>query len=516
MAVSRVWRSAGGVTVITLLSRVAGYARDKVMAHCMGASVWSDAFIVAFRIPNMLRGLLAEGALHAAFIPLLAGVKGKRPEEMWAFAARVFYLLTLASGLLTGLGILFAPQIVDLMAHEFRDTEGKFALTVFLTRVMFPYLAFISLAGLMQGVLNVFGRFYLSAATPLFLNGAMVAAGLLLTPWVGDPATAFAIGALAGGFLQFFSQLLLARRLGFSFRWPGRLVSPEVRELLVNLLPGVFALGVYEISQLVGTRFAAASGDAGVTWLYFAYRLVHLVYGGFIVSLFTVLLPALSSLVVQRERFRENLSTGFHLAFFITLPAMTGLAVLSVPIIRLLFEGGRFGPADTPRVAWALVGYAFSLVPYAVTKLLTSAFFAHKDTRLPAWSAAVNLAVFTACCFLLVPAWGHLGVAWATSAGGAAQWIFLGVTVRRHVPEFGHAGFWRDLGLQSLLNLPFAFLLYGAVRALGLFDPQPLPLLAARLAACIIGFVLLYLGAGLALRVRAARLILEMIGLRRR
>jgi putative peptidoglycan lipid II flippase len=167
------------------------------------------------------------------------------------------------------------------------------------------------------------------------------------------------------------------------------------------------------------------------------------------------------------------------MGLFITLPAVAGLSILSVPIIRLLFEGGRFGPEDTPQVAWALVGYAFSLVPYAVTKLLTSAFFAHKDTRLPAWAAAANLAVFTAGCFILVPRWGHLGVAWATSIGGIAQWVFLAATVRRHVPEFAHGGFLRDLSLQALLNLPFAGLLYLAAGALRLHDPQTLTLIAA-------------------------------------
>jgi putative peptidoglycan lipid II flippase len=514
MTTARVWRSAGGVTLITLLSRLAGYLRDKVMAYVMGAGFYSDAFIVAFRIPNMLRGLFAEGALHAAFIPLFSEMRRTRPAEVWHFAARVFYCLTLVTSGVTVLGIVCSPGLVALMAGDF--PPDKAALTVLLNRVMFPYLAFISLAGLLQGILNVLGRFYLSASTPIFLNAAIVACGVGLAPVLGNPAAAFAAGALLGGFLQFFLQLVLAMRLGFSLALPRPFWAPEVGQLLRALLPGVFALGVYEISQLVGTRFAASAGDASVTYLYYSYRLVHLVYGGFIVSLFTVLLPALSESVADRPKFNAGLASGFHAGLFITLPAVTGLSILSVPIIRLLFEGGRFTPEDTPRVAWALVGYAFSLVPYAVTKLLTAAFFAHKDTRLPAWAAAVNLGVFTLGCFLLVPRWGHLGVAWATSLGGFAQWGFLAALLRRHVPEYDHGGFLRDLALQSAINLPFAVLLYAAAKGLGLFGPMAVLPLVLRLAACIGGFAALYLGTGLALRVRAAGHILEMAGLRKR
>ncbi len=513
---ARVWRSAGGVTLITLLSRVAGYLRDKVMAYLMGASVWSDAFIVAFRIPNMLRGLLAEGALHAAFIPLFSEVRRTRPQELWNFAARVFFLLTLAASGLVCLGILFSPQIVDLMARDFAATPGKTELTVFLNRVMFPYLAFISLAGLLQGILNVLGRFYLSAATPLFLNAAIVACGLLLTPWVGNPATAFAVGALAGGFLQFSTQLGLVLKLGFCFSPPRPLWTPEVGELLRKLTPGVFALGVYEISQLIGTRFAASAGDASVTYLYYSYTLVRLVHGGFIVSLFTVLLPTLSSLVEDKPKFHESLSEGFHLGFFITLPAAAGLAVLSVPIIRLLFEGGRFTAEDTPQVAWALVAYAVSLVPYSASKLLNSAYFAHKNTRLPAWAAFWDLCVFAAACFALVPSLRHLGVAWATTLGGLVQFLFLFLRTGRHLPEFDRPAFCRDFLALLTFNLPFAGLLGLGAWALRLGEPQGLALLGAKLAGIIVFFLAAYLAAGTLLRVRAARLILDIAGGRKR
>ena len=516
MGSSRVWRAAGGVTLITFASRVAGYLRDKVMAYVMGAGMFSDAFIVAFRIPNMLRGLLAEGALHASFIPLFTEIKRTRPDELWNFAARIFYLLTfIASGLVL-LGVLFSPGIVELMARDFGAVPGKLELTVFLNRVMFPYLAFISLAGLLQGILNVFGRFYLSAATPIALNAAIVAFGMALTPVFGNPATAFAVGALVGGALQFGMQLALALKLGFSFRFPRPLWTPEVGELLRKITPGIFALGVYEISQFIGTRFAASAGDASVTYLYYSYRLVHLVYGGFIVSLFTVLLPTLSSLVADKPRFHSNLSIGFHIGFFITLPAVSGLSILSIPIIRILFEGGRFTPADTPQVAWALVGYSFSLIPYAVTKILISAYFAQKNTRLPAWGALYDLICFCIACFILVPSIGHLGVAWATTLGGLVQFFFLFALTGRHLPEFSRSAFLRDFGTILLLNLPFAGLLFLAARGLGVIDPQPLPLLGIKVIACMAGFVILYFAAGLLLRVRAARLILEMIGVRRR
>jgi putative peptidoglycan lipid II flippase len=511
MISNKVWRSAGGIAVITVLSRVTGYIRDKVMAYLMGAGMYSDAFIVAYRVPNMLRGLLAEGALHASFIPLFSEIKRTKPHELWAFAARVFYLLTfIASGLVV-LGILFSPQIVGLMARDFGATPGKLELTSFLNRVMFPYLAFISLAGLLQGILNVFGRFYLAAATPMFLNAATVAGGVCLAPFFENPATPFAIGAVAGGFLQFFSQLVLALKLGFTFQFPKHLWTPEVGELLRKLTPGIFALGVYEISQFIGTRFAASAGDAAVTYLFYSYRLMHFIYGGFIVSLFTVLLPTLSSLVEDKPKFHSNLSTGFQIGFFITLPAVAGMSILSVPVIRLLFEGGRFTAADTPQVAAALVGYSLSLIPYAASKLLISGYFAYKNTRLPAWGAFYDLCIFSAACFVLVPAIGHLGVAWATTLGGMVQFIFLFGIARRHLPEFSRRAFLKDYFSLLAFNIPFAGLLFLGAWGLRLNAPQPLPVLGVKLAALLLAFIALYMSAGLLIKVRAARLILEMI-----
>ena len=511
MSSQKVWRSAAGITVITVLSRVAGYIRDKVMAYLMGAGMYSDAFIVAFRIPNMLRGLLAEGALHASFIPLFSEIKRTRPHELWAFAARVFYLLTFITTGIVLLGLVFSPGIVTLMARDFGATPGKLELTSLLNRVMFPYLAFISLAGLLQGILNVFGRYYLAASTPIFLNAATVACGVGLAPFCKDPATPFAIGTIVGGFLQFFTQLFLAFKLGFSLRFPRGLWTPEVAELLRKLTPGIFALGVYEIAQFIGTRFASSAGEASVTYLFYSYRLVHFIYGGFIVSLFTVLLPTLSALVDDKPKFYANLASGFHMGFFITLPAVSGMAILAHPMIRLLFEGGRFTHADVPKVAWALVGYSFSLIPYAVTKLLISAYFASRNTRLPAWGAFFDLCFFSVACFAMVPSIGHLGVAWATTLGGLVQFLFLFLQTRRYLPGFERGAFLRDAARMFAFNLPLAGLLFLGAWGMRLYSPQPMAMLAAKLAVLITAFLILIMAAGIVFKVRAARQLLEML-----
>ncbi|MEJ5165505.1 MAG: murein biosynthesis integral membrane protein MurJ, partial [Thermoanaerobaculia bacterium] len=418
-----IWKVAGGVTLITFLSRVFGYFRDKVMAYILGASFLSDSFFVAFRIPNMFRGLLAEGALHAAFIPILSEVKREKKEEILRFVSQVLIILTMASTVIVILGIIFSPFLINLMAKEFNQTEGKFELTVLLNRIMFPYLLFISLAGLMQAILNVYSKFYLPASTPIFLSISIIFFGISLTKLGLNPVFSFSTGVLVGGFLQFYLQYRELKKIGIVFSLPKNLISPEVKELFYKILPGVFALGINEINQIIGTRFAAWSGDKSVSFLYYSFRLIHLIYGAVIVSLFTLLLPSLSNDVKDKEKFTGKLKEGMHISTFITIPSILGLFFLSKPIIKLLFEGGRFKAEDTQEVALCLMAYSSSLLPYAHSKILTSAYFAKKDTKTPALSSLVALITFVISCFLLTPKYKHTGVALSTSISAFFQLI---------------------------------------------------------------------------------------------
>ncbi len=455
-----IWRIAGGVTLITFISRITGYLRDKVMAYILGASFLSDAFFVAFRIPNMFRGLLAEGALHASFIPILSEVKREKKEEILKFINQVFFLLTFISSAIVILGIIFSPFIVNLMAREFNLIEGKFSLTVLLNRIMFPYLLFISLAGLLQGILNVYSKFYLSASTPIFLNFSIVFLGISLTKFGLNPVYSFSVGVLVGGFLQFYLQFRELKKIEIKIFFPKSFVSYEVKELFIKILPGIFALGISEINQIIGTRFAAWSGDKSVSYLYYSYRLIHLIYGGIIISLFTLLLPSLSEDVKEREKFLNKLKEGMDITSFITIPSILGLFFLSKPIIFILFQGGRFKFEDTKEVAFCLMAYSFSLLPYAYSKILTSAFFAQKNTKTPAFSGFISLIFFIIFCFLLTPNFKHIGVALATSLSAFFQFFYLLLVSRIEIPDYDFKKFFLNFLKNLLFNLPLMVILY--------------------------------------------------------
>lgn len=506
-----IWRVAGGVTLITFLSRVFGYIRDKVMAYILGASFLSDCFFVAFRIPNMFRGLLAEGALHAAFIPILSEVKREKKDEILRFISQVLIILTMVSTAIVLLGIIFSPFIVSLMAKEFNQTEGKFELTVLLNRIMFPYLLFISLAGLMQAILNVNSKFYLPASTPIFLNISIMFFGIFLTKLGINPVFSFATGVLVGGFLQFYLQFRELKKIGIVFFFPKKLISPEVKELFYKILPGIFALGINEINQIIGTRFAAWSGDRSVSYLYYSFRLIHLIYGAVIVSLFTLLLPSLSNDVQDREKFSGKLKEGMHLSSFITIPSILGLFFLSKPIIKILFEGGRFKPEDTQEVALCLMAYSFSLLPYAHSKILTSAYFAKKDTKNPALSSLVALVTFVIFCFLLTHKYKHTGIALANSLSAFFQLFYLLLLSKKVIPEFEKGNFFKDTFKLFLFNIPFLILLYFSSIFLFRNMAQGFLLLLAKLLLIISVTILLYFLAGYFFKIRGNQLIKNII-----
>lgn len=458
-------RTVGGVAGITFISRITGYARDKVLALILGAGFQSDAFIVAFRIPNMFRALLAEGSLHAAFIPVFTRMdQESREEDLWSFATSFLYSLTFLLTGLTIIGILTAPWIVSLFAREFMQSPNKFELTVLLTRIMFPYIFLISLAGLFQGILNARKKFFIPAATPIFLNLSIILFGVMLMSRWTYPAYGFAVGVLVGGGCQMGIQWMVARKMGLSLlpRFP--LVHPGVFRVFRLMIPGVFALGIYEINQLVATRFAASIGDAAVSYLYYSFRLTHLVYGGFVVALFTVFLPGLAEKTADRDEFRETLTSGLNSGLWVAIPASAGLWMLSAPIIRILFEGGKFSPGDTLQTALALKYYALALPAYALSKLFSSAYFAHHNTRLPAVSAFVSLVVFILSCVMLIPAMSHAGIALASTLGGYGQVVLLLCFLKREGISLHWVGLFREWAVYIISSAIMVLFILGLKR----------------------------------------------------
>lgn len=439
----RLVRSASTITPLTLLSRVTGYVRDKVIASTLGAGMRTDAFFVAFRIPNMLREIIGEGAMSSAVIPVYASVSaGRSEEEARAFLARVAGTFALLLTGITVLGILLSPWLVGLLAGQFHQTPGKFELTVLLNRWIFPYILLVSLSALCQAILNAHHRFAISAAAPIFLNVALIFAALFVSPRLAEPTYGLAGGVLAGGILQIAIQVPQLRRLRAVGRPALGWGDPAVRSVLLLMAPRLFAYGINTVNTVVSTRFAAGLGNASVSHLYYANRLKELVLGGFAVSVATAILPLLSrqALAADREPFKDNLAFALRLIAFVTVPASVGLVVLQVPIVRVLFQGGRFGASDTAATAGALAALAVGLFFFAGVRVLVPAFYALQSTTLPVLAALADAAVFLLLCGILTRPLGLPGIGLAASAAAAVDVaILLAALRRRHGPMRGRA-----------------------------------------------------------------------------
>lgn len=518
-AQGRLVRSASVITLLTLASRLTGYVRDRVIAALFGASAASDVFYTAFRIPNLLRQLVAEGALPGVFIPSYTEKRQKGAvEEARVFAARILSALTMIVSGITVLGIVFSPAIVRLLAKGFASTPGKIPLTIFLTRLMFPYLCFISVAALLQAILNAHGRFAVSAMSPILLNLSIITAAAVLAPRFAEPTVALAIGVLVGGILQMAVQVGPARKLGAIGKWSVRFSDPAVRAVFVLLLPRLFGFGIYAINNALSTRFASVFGDGAVSYLTFGNRVIELVRGGFVISVSTAILPLLArqALGDDSQPFKDTLRFGLRLVAFVTIPWAVGLAALRETVIAALFQGGRFGPEATAATAEALSFYALGLFFISSNSLLVFAHYARKDTRTPVLCAAVDLTVFVSVSLALRP-WGVASVAFATSCGAAANFVLLLSMLRRREGRLGGRELFASLG-RVIVSAGVMALLVGRAAAWTLATHPPrtagtrlLFLVAATLAGMIV-----YLSVALLLRSSEPREFVRLLTQRRR
>ena len=507
-------RSASAITPLTLVSRVTGYLREKVVALLFGASARTDAFIVAWRIPNMLRDIVGEGAMSSAFIPVYTQVSATRSEEeARAFVGRVLGTFAFLLAGITVLGIIFSPVLVNLLAHDFRSRPWQFHLAVSLNRWIFPYIFLVSIAALFQGVLNAHHRFAVPAAAPIFMNLGFLAGTILLAPRLAEPSYALAAGVLLGGLLQMAVQWPQLARLKAVGRPALGWRDPAVRSVLLLMAPRLFAYGINTINMLFATRFATALGTSSLSRLYFANRLKELVLGGFAVAIATAILPLLSrqTLAADREEFKTTLAFAIRLIAFVTLPATVGLIVLRFPILRVLLEGGRFRREDTHATADVLATISAGLFFFAVVRVVVPAFYALKDTRVPVLAALADCGVFIASCFLLVPRLGLPGIGLAASIAAAVNVAILLWILRRREGRLRG----REI-LGSLMRITAAALVMGgALAALtGFVD-----LTSLRLAPAAVGlFAAILLGAGIywaaarALRAPEAAELLRIAG----
>src|SRR5712671_509366 len=352
------------VSGFTLVSRILGYARDFVIARAFGAGLYTDAFFVAFRIPNLLRRLFAEGAFSQAFVPVLAEHKNRLPpEETRRLIDGVATALFLALVVTAALGVAISPVIVYLSAPGFAADPAKFELTVQMLRICFPYIAFISLVALAAGVLNTWNRFAVPAITPALLNVAFIVAAVFLAKYFDPPIVALAWAVFAGGLLQLAFQVPFLLRLGLLPRWRLDFSHPGVRRVLKIMLPATFGVSVSQVSLLINTIFASFLVSGSVSWLYYADRLMALPAGMLGVALGTILLPSLSKYHADADHaeYARLLDWGLRMTVLLAVPSAAALAVIALPLIAALFHYGRFTAADAFLVRDALVAYSIGL-----------------------------------------------------------------------------------------------------------------------------------------------------------
>jgi putative peptidoglycan lipid II flippase len=417
-------RAAGVVGFYTLLSRILGLARDMVVAAFFGSGMVADAFFVAFRIPNLLRRLFAEGSLTISFIPVFTEyLRRKSEREAFDLARTVLALLSVALVAVTALGILLAPWIVRIQAFGFGGAGAKYELTVLLTRITFPYILFISLVAFFMGVLNSLRHFAAPAAAPIFLNLGIIGATVLISPHLHEPIVGVAAGVLIGGFLQVMLQVPWVLKKGLSLlpKWDPH--HPAVRRIGRLMVPAIFGSAVYQLNQFTGTLLASFLPDGSVSWLYYADRLVQFPLGVFAIAISTAALPSLSSQVADRrlDEFGETLTHAMGLIFFIALPSTIGLVLLGKPIIELFFERGAFDAHSTAMTNEALVFYAMGLWAFSGIRVMVSGFYALQDTKTPVKVAFVALLANLLFSLLLMGPLKHGGLALALSLASALQ-----------------------------------------------------------------------------------------------
>ncbi len=439
-------RALATVSSLTMVSRVLGYARDFLIARIFGASVATDAFFVAFKIPNLLRRMFAEGAFSQAFVPVLAAHKSRDPEAVKGLIDRVATLLFLALVGAAALGMVLAPLIVHVTAPGFADEPEKFRLTVSMLRITFPYIAFISLVALSAGILNTWNRFSVPAITPALLNVSFIVAALFFAERLETPVYALAWAVFAGGALQLAFQVPFLLRLRLMPRWRLDLSHPGVRRVLLLMAPAAFGVSVSQVSLLINQVFASFLPTGSVSWLYYADRLMELPAGVLGVALGTILLPSLSKYHADANpaEYAKLLDWGLRLTMILAVPSAVALAVLALPLVTSLFHYGRFDAEDARMTQHALVAYSLGLVGMILVKILAPGFYARQDIRTPVKVGIVTLLATQAMNLAFVGPLRHAGLALAIGLGACLNAGALYLLLRRagiFVPQPGWAAF---------------------------------------------------------------------------
>jgi len=459
------------VSSMTLISRVLGFVRDAVIARVFGVGIMTDAFFVAFKIPNLLRRLFAEGAFSQAFVPILAEYKNRQGEQdTRALIDRVATLLTLALVVVTLLGVLAAPWIVGLTAPGFKAQPEKFALTVELLRIVFPYIFFIALTACGGSILNTWSRFAVPAVTPVLLNLSFIFGAVVAAPWFDPPVKALAWAVCLGGLLQLALQIPFLAKIGMLPRFCLDWHDAGVRRVLRQMAPAAFGVSVGQISLVINNIFASFLITGSVSWLYFADRLMEFPSGMLGVALGTILLPSLAKSYADEnlQTYSALLDWGLRLTLLLAIPSAVALAVLSVPLVTTLFYYGAFTANDVTQTCNAVTAYAIGLVGLIAVKVLAPGYYARQDIRTPVKMGLITLVFTQLLNLVLIGDLQHAGLALAISLGATLNALMLLRGLRQrgvYQPQPGWMSFSLKLLIAVMVMAAVLWALMGAPAA---------------------------------------------------
>ncbi len=456
-------RKASVVAGATFASRILGFFRDLIIAFTLGAGPIADAFFVAFRLPNLLRRLFAEGSLTMAFIPVFSKTReSSGDEDAFSLARSVQIWLLIIVGSITILAIIFAAPLTALIAPGFKSTPEVFDVTVSLVRICFPYILFISSVALCMGILNSMNHFFAPAFSPALMNTTLIF--MALAAYFLDYSVAYflAAGVFISGMIQWFFQYPFLRQMGFSWKGSYSLTHPGIFRIGRLMLPSVFGAAVYQINILIGTLLASFLAAGSISYLYYADRLVQFPLGVFAVAISTVALPSLSVMAGAGDMtgFKKTLNTSLSLTLFIALPSSAGLLGLSYPLIEVIFGRGEFSATAVQATSLALIGYSVGLPAFSCVRPLVSAFYALEDTRTPVKIAVVSLLVNIVLGILLMQKLEHFGLALAASISSWVNVLLLGTALRKKTGAWlsEQEKLWKMLGISCVLLLGIKFL----------------------------------------------------------
>jgi len=435
-------KSASVIGLATLISRILGFIRDMVIARLFGVYIYAQAFVIAFRIPNLFRDLVGEGATNAALVPVFSEYNACRSkEDFWELANVVLNLLLVILMTITILGIIFSPLLVRLIAPGFTASPEKLAATITLNRIIFPYILLISLAAYSMGILNSLKHFAIPAFAPCLLNISIIIFALLF----GEGIKGLALGVLVGGFLQLAIQIPVLFKKGFRLKIPKTLNHPGAKVIGKLMLPRLLSSCIYQLNNFVDSIFGSLAfivGEGGVAILYFSYRLIQFPLGVFSNALSQAILPTFSTqtLEASHDKLKHTLSWGLRAVSLVMLPASVAFMVLGKLIVATLFGGGRFDGYSVNLTADALFFYSLGLFAYGGTKILQSCFFGLKDTITPTKMAALALVLNIIFCSVLMFPLKIAGLALATSISGIVTFFMLFLSLRKRIGDFGSKG----------------------------------------------------------------------------